>query len=25
MLAAAVVTVVGLRLLGEPVEDYRPE
>jgi Na+/H+ antiporter NhaC len=25
MLAAAAVTVVGLRLLGEPVEDYRPE
>ena len=25
MLAAAAVTVVGLRLLGKPVEDYRPE
>ena len=25
MLAAAAVTVVGLRLLGERVEDYRPE
>ena len=25
MLGAAVVTVVGLRLLGQPVEDYRPE
>jgi len=25
MLGAAAVTVVGLRLLGEPVEDYRPE
>ena len=25
MLAAAAVTMVGLRLLGEPVEDYRPE
>ena len=24
MLAAAAVTVFGLRLLGEPVEDYRP-
>ena len=25
MVAAAAVTVVGLRLLGQPVEDYRPE
>ena len=25
MLGAAAVTVVGLRLLGQPVEDYRPE
>lgn len=25
MLAAAAVTMVGLRLLGEPVADYRPE
>ena len=25
MLGAATVTAVGLRLLGEPVEDYRPE
>jgi Na+/H+ antiporter NhaC len=25
MLGAAAVTVVGLRLLGKPVEDYRPE
>ena len=25
MLAAAAVTVVGLRLLGQPVDDYRPE
>jgi hypothetical protein len=24
MLGAAAVTVVGLRILGEPVEDYRP-
>jgi Na+/H+ antiporter NhaC len=25
MLGAAAVTVVGLRLLGQPVEDYRPD
>ena len=25
MLAAAAVTMLGLRLLGESVEDYRPE
>ena len=25
MLAAAAVTVIGLRLLGQPVEDYRPD
>ena len=25
MLGASAITVVGLRLLGEPVEDYRPE
>jgi hypothetical protein len=25
MLGATAVTVVGLRLLGQPVEDYRPD
>jgi hypothetical protein len=25
MLGAAAVTVVGLRLLGQPVENYRPD
>jgi Na+/H+ antiporter NhaC len=25
MLGATVVTVVGLRVLGQPVEDYRPD